>query len=348
MPKKLTRNEVCDYLNNINLELIGEYRGFCENILLKCNKGHIFESTFKNIKKTQKCPICEKEHQEMIMIKNIELNGFKLISYYSKNKHKIVKVRCEKGHINEMSYDNILKGNKCKVCQHKVLPSINFIKEFIEAEGYKMLSEDIPNATTKFQIECPCGHKYEVNWNKFYNGRRCPYCSNKVKLTKKEVEDLFLKYGYTIIGEYNNTIDKVLVRCPNGHEYYTRVCNFKKGRRCSSCKNVSKGEIKIKEILESINIEYIQQHKFDGCKNKLQLPFDFFLPKYNICIEYDGIQHFESIELFRGEHALEQTKFRDDIKTRFCKDNNILLIRIPYWEFNNIEDILKEKLSNLK
>lgn len=75
------------------------------------------------------------------------------------------------------------------------------------------------------------------------------------------------------------------------------------------------------------------------------MPFDFFLPRENICIEYDGEYHFMpikigSITFEQAKENLNKLKYRDEIKTNYCKNNNIKLIRIPYMEFNNIEKIL--------
>ena len=74
------------------------------------------------------------------------------------------------------------------------------------------------------------------------------------------------------------------------------------------------------------------------------MPFDFYLPQYNICIEYDGEFHYKMI---MGYDEFINQKIRDTIKTVYCKENNIKLIIIPYWEFNNIENILIKEL-NLK
>jgi len=78
------------------------------------------------------------------------------------------------------------------------------------------------------------------------------------------------------------------------------------------------------------------------CRNKKELPFDFYLPDYNLCIEYDGIFHYEDI--FDKPYDFKTGKKRDKIKTKYCKDNNINLLRIPYWEFDNIEEILRQTL----
>ena len=75
--------------------------------------------------------------------------------------------------------------------------------------------------------------------------------------------------------------------------------------------------------------------------------FWFYLPDYNLLIEYDGRQHFEISEYFGGYEGFINTKIRDTIKNIYCRNNNIDLLRIPYWEFDNIENILIDKL-NLK
>lgn len=71
---------------------------------------------------------------------------------------------------------------------------------------------------------------------------------------------------------------------------------------------------------------------FDGCENINKLYFDFYLPEYNTCIEYDGLQHFKSIEHFGGKKGLKETQKRDKIKDEYCKNNNIRLLRIKYNE----------------
>ena len=77
---------------------------------------------------------------------------------------------------------------------------------------------------------------------------------------------------------------------------------------------------------------YIKQYKFNDCKNKQPLPFDFYIKSKNICIEYDGEQHFIVKKHWGGINSLEYIKQNDNIKTKYCEDNNIKLIRIKYNE----------------
>ena len=94
-----------------------------------------------------------------------------------------------------------------------------------------------------------------------------------------------------------------------------------------------------------MKINYIQQKTFDKCLRVKKLMFDFFIPHLNLCIEFDGRQHFESIPYFGGKEAFIIRKESDIIKNNFCRDNNINIIRISYEDINIIDNILSEKIK---
>ena len=118
--------------------------------------------------------------------------------------------------------------------------------------------------------------------------------------------------------------------------------NIKNGKSFSCGCIRSKGEFIISTILQKYNINFDSQKSFMGCVYKSDLFFDFYVPKLNLCIEYDGQQHFKPVKLFGGQLGFEYRKLCDSIKTQYCLDNNIPLLRIPYTQFNNIEQILIE------
>lgn len=93
----------------------------------------------------------------------------------------------------------------------------------------------------------------------------------------------------------------------------------------------------IRKILQQEKISFVQEYSFDNCVNPktgYKLRFDFYLPDYNICIEYDGEQHYKEIPFFKD--SVKSGQYRDTIKTQFCKNNNIKLVRIPYTDKSKI------------
>lgn len=98
---------------------------------------------------------------------------------------------------------------------------------------------------------------------------------------------------------------------------------------CPGCQS-SKGEKLVKSILEELGIKYRVQKTYADCVDISQLLFDFYLPDFNILIEYDGIQHFQPVDFFGGEEGYLKQVHRDNIKNEYAINNNISLIRIPY------------------
>ena len=110
----------------------------------------------------------------------------------------------------------------------------------------------------------------------------------------------------------------------------------------------SKCELMIKEILQEFNVSYNEQKVFSDCLSYKNSPlrFDFYLPDHNICIEYDGEQHFKPVEYFGGVKRFIEQQKNDSIKDNYCKQNGIKLIRIPYTvkSKEKIKSILKQEI----
>jgi hypothetical protein len=108
--------------------------------------------------------------------------------------------------------------------------------------------------------------------------------------------------------------------------------------------NISYGEKKIFKYLETNKIIFKREYRFKDCFNKLPLPFDFFIESKNICIEFDGEQHFKPIKYFGGIDAYIIRKKNDIIKNEYCRNKKIKLIRISYEDINIIEEILSNEI----
>ena len=219
------------------------------------------------------------------------------------------------------------------------------LQKCIEGIKEQLLSGNYENNHNKLKIMCDKGHIYETSFKVFKKGFRCPHCSNKAKYTLEKIEKYLNLFDYKLISDkYINANVPIKVMCPEGHIFEIRFSDFKNNnRRCPIC-NSSRGEQEVSFILNKLNIKFKREYKFNDCKFKTYLPFDFYLPNYNCCIEFDGIQHHEIIGQFGGFNGFVNTKIRDTIKTEYCKKNNIKLIRIPYWDIEKIEEIIIKQL----
>lgn len=150
------------------------------------------------------------------------------------------------------------------------------------------------------------------------------------------------KYDYSLLNfdMVNSNNDKVDILCYKHGAFNQSIRHHLSGSGCPVCKE-SKGEAIISKYLTENNIKHIRQHRFKDCKYKKPLPFDFYLPNHNTCVEYQGEQHFRPTTHWGGETEFKNVVKRDKIKMEYCLDNNIPLIKINY------NDDIINKLSSL-
>lgn len=157
-----------------------------------------------------------------------------------------------------------------------------------------------------------------------------------------------------VIGEYVNTHTKVECRCKmDGITWFAYPANLlNSSAGCPYC-NISLSERKLLDILTKLKINFIPQHTIKDCKLILNLKFDAFDIDNNIASEYNGEQHYYPVDFAgKGEEWAKQefkkTSNRDNAKIEYCKNHNIPIIIIPYWEKNNMEDYIVNELNKIK
>lgn len=206
--------------------------------------------------------------------------GYELLSTYKNNRTPLV-IKCPKGHIfDTMTFWSFQKGCRCPVCSRKIKLTYEFVKSEFEREGYELISKEYKNANSKVLTICPEGHEWEVTYAHFYDGKRCGVCSNNKKLEYDFVFSEFQKRGYRLISEkYKNAQSRLIVECPNGHITNTITWNnFQRGQGCKMCLEKSNGENVIERFLLKYGLKYEREYRFDDCKYKYRLPFDFYIP----------------------------------------------------------------------
>jgi len=247
--------------------------------------------------------------------------------------------------------ESILMGTKCPECSKKSVKSReSFLTKLEKKHGTRIRAlDEYIKATIKIAFMCKiCNHVWMARPANILSGKGCPQCANnKMKKSFERVlNDIETAHNGNIelIGSYINNCTKTMFRC--------MVCNNKwlsvphhvmHGHGCPKC-NFSKGEKSIENYLKANNFKHQPQYLIKGCKNKRSMPFDYavFINNKTVLIEYDGIFHYKDV--FKKKDLMEQ-QGRDKIKDIFCKNNNIKLIRIPYWEHKNIEKILDSQLN---
>jgi len=196
------------------------------------------------------------------------------------------------------------------------------------------------------KIICKKHGVFYQSMNEHINKQKgCKFCAVD---ERRDTTDIFIKKSKNVHGdfydykktEYIDSKTKVIIICPKHGEFTQKPNDHINGKGCPIC-NESKGEKEIRKFLEINNIKYEREKQFKDCKDKRKLPFDFYLPDFNMCIEYDGEQHFKSFEFFGGDKKLKKIQKHDMIKNIFCKTHDIKLIRIRYDENIDFKKIKK-------
>lgn len=250
---------------------------------------------------------------------------------------------------------NHFRNQGCSECGKEKEKENKFIKskerfyKFVLDNNFKIIGE-YTGSHSYIKLKCKNNHEFSVMPTSFYSNPRCSVCEKKYYPRTKERLEKILKDNYPkykIVSENNK---EVLINCPihgNFKKTYGQVINNL--CQCPTCSLKiiqSKGASKVEKYLNNNKISYIKEKKFKNCKDKLFLPFDFYIPEKNICIEFDGIQHYKQKSFGASEEEAAKnfnlTKKHDEIKNIYCEKNKIKLIRIKYNE--NVEKVLTEEL----
>lgn len=259
------------------------------------------------------------------------------ISYHSK-----VRIICPEHGPFLQTVGNHLSGKKCRKCAGgEPLNTKSFIKKAIKKHGniYDYSKVRYVDSKTKVCIVCKKHGEFWQSPASHLQGSKCPECSGCKKITNESFKIKAMaihgnKYDYSKVN-CDGVFKKVRIICPIHGEFTQSVHAHLRGQGCPLCQS-SKGETTITKLLTENRISFQSQKTFIGCEDKRLLPFDFYLPEYNLAVEFDGIQHYEVVNHF-GTESFKKTQEHDKIKTNYCYDNDIILCRIKY-----NQDIYKE------
>lgn len=348
-----------DYSNNITkVEII-------------CPLHGLFHQTPRSHFAGSGCPTCGKNvtikkktlTTSDFINKSVKIHGNKY-NYcsveYKKNNQKI-KIICPiHGEFQQLP-KNHLNGCGCPSCAvENVIETLSdFLCKAIKRHGgkYDYSLCFYKNSNIKIKIICPKHGVFMQTPKKHIMGQSCPKCGGTALLT---TDDFFKaaikihqnKYDYSLV-DYKNNATKVKIKCHQHGIFEQRPNRHLRGDGCPKC-NCSKGEIKIRNYLENKNLNFEEQAKFETCKNKRCLPFDFMIKNKSkrYLIEYHGEQHYKLINFtkdkIRAKKKYKQTKLHDKIKKNWCKVNKVPLLIVNYQDFSVLELKLKFFLKEVK
>lgn len=249
------------------------------------------------------------------------------------------------------SATNIGAGHGCPKCSGRIKTHDDFIQQVNElSPTIKVLTRYI---SSKDRVDCECqvcGHHWQPVASSLCHGYGCPKCRDRfvAELQTKSNEQFLselqqIQPTITPLEEYQKSDVKILFRCNECNmEWRTTPASVLSGSGCPHC-NLSRGERAISVWLNSHNIQYVPQYKFNdliGVGGGL-LSYDFYLPKFNVLLEYQGIQHFEPVEMFGGQKQYELQVEHDRRKKVYALDNGYYFIDIRY------DEDIQSKLSKV-
>ncbi len=175
-----------------------EYIGVHSKLKFLCPMGHKFWMTWGNFQQGKRCPECDISRKKTYseVKEYIELFDYKLLSTEYINSDKKLKLQCPEGHVYETSYNKFQQGCRCPECAGNTKRIYSEVKKYIESYGYKPLSTEYINAHKKLKLQCDKGHIYNVTWNDFQQGNRCPECNRLSKIKNYTPEELSRLYNY--------------------------------------------------------------------------------------------------------------------------------------------------------
>jgi Zn finger protein HypA/HybF involved in hydrogenase expression len=375
MARKLSQDEVINKVKEIHGNLYDVtnliYKNKRTKFELGCAKHGAFFTSLDQLVRHQGCPICGKSDAakkrrvsfDDFLLKANKIHGSKY--QYDKDSFKKIaerlKIKCPiHGWFEQRADAHIRQAQGCPECgrmsqiSKRTMSSKEFIEKSLElhsSSNYNYKKVKYNNNRTKVEIICPKHGAFFPSPDNHLQGSGCPTCAiekvhvGQMKNIESFIADSIKAHGskYDSLVQYSGGKRTVQIICPKHGPFNQTPNAHQRGSGCPNC-NTSKGEDKVKMILNNLDITFNQQHTFKTLIDKRKLKCDFFLPEFNMVIEFNGRQHYEPVNRFGGIQGLEETQRRDQIKRDYLKGNNIDLLEIHYLNKNiemTIINILK-------
>ena len=368
MSKRKTNEEFLNEMHEKHpkIKVKGLYYSAFEKVECECLVcGNIWDAVPKEMtgKKLRGCPKCGiSRRNDAHRISNEEFldklekshNGNIIALENYVNAKTKIKFKCLKdGHIWESEPYRVMNGTGCPMCSNRIKKTEDdFIQMLAERNPDVELISKYNSMHERALFRCRvCDYEWKTSPSHLVatSRTRCPRCYGSISPTPEEfVEKMYnINPNIEILDDYVDNKTKLKCRCLlcDGI-FHMKSSHLISGHGCRHC-TCSIGENRIRQFLDLYNIGYEPQKFFDdlkGVRNRV-LTFDFYLPEYNLLIEFQGKQHEKPIKYFGGEEQFKIQQEHDKRKREYAKLHNVNLLNIWYYDINKIEEILNEALG---
>lgn len=382
--KRHNINEAIEKADSLNMDLLEtEYKGIFDKMKYICRLHPEFGEQYTSMTALNQghtsCPKCRYEKARITQVTNISIEEIKdefkdrnltLLSKEYINCKSYLEYICnthpEDG-TQKITYD-AFKNNNVYCCNSCAKEHISEIKQTPFDEMVRIVEDnnfdfiDSYKIGRRTMVHCICNNHRDKgiqskSLQNLKNGKGCMYCAGVAKFTQEEFEEKVycVDKNIQVLSEYDGNTKPVKCKCSScGYEWESVASNIMYGGGCPNCSG-SKGEMRIRDFLDDIGYKYIREYTFDNLYGDCdkQLRFDFAVfdnDSLAFLVEFDGIQHFKPVDFWGKDSTYSKIRFQtlkryDKRKDNYCKEHGITLIRIPYTEFENIEDILEKQIA---
>lgn len=339
------------------IEVLGKYEGSEKRIKYKCTKcGYIGMKQAKLLTAGHGCPICTHsgKYPQYVFLQKVKLYhpNIQILSEY-KNCKSLVKCKCSIcGYEWETRATNVMhKKGGCPKCKHYSPPRTHeqYVKKVKEINPNIIIISHYTRSDENITCKCKiCGCKWTTCAHTITQGHGCPKCKGlKDRITHEEFVTRMKDINpfVEVVGKYETMETKIEMKCLIcGQTWKASPQNLLHKTGCPYCK-CSKGEREIMKILDKHNVSYEWQKSYNDLigLGGGKLAYDFYIPNYNLLIEYQGRQHERVDGKFFTQDIFEYIKEHDNRKKQYAKEHNIELLEI--WYYENIEEKLIKTLN---
>lgn len=358
-----------------------EYHNSKEKLKFQCACGNTFVTTANEVFQNNKtyCNFCAKSKRYdnyrdyyAIILDECKERDYQLLTTEIRRSTDDFEYICNKHSefgIQHSYYDRFINLHQgCYYCgvesrgkKHRL--NEQEYKLLAESKGFQYCGCDYrerPDHSKKAILHLICQKHVQqgVQYIDFQNLKRnssgCVYCNGQgrtLESLQKELDEMNLHIRVLRFDSYSD----VDVECTNcGYQWTTLGVYLTQGHKCPCCRQ-SRYELIVEKILKDIGVEYLREYSFADCRDINPLPFDFYLKKLHAIIEVDGEQHFYPIQFggiskHKASEEYNKTLIHDLMKNQYCQNNGIPILRIPFDDFmdeNDVREQIQRFVSNL-